>query len=211
MSKTYKLPAFVSPLTDKEHAQLGRISVLWGQIDWIIDQLILSALEITPRQHETLIGEKPIGPKIVMVKKNFDNIRPVEAEESARVFIELLDLTKSQRNHIFHGIWGWRPHPRKKTIQRCARHPKSLQNPVKVEDLPKLEKQLCEAVAAGIMTVWRIRGQQTQPAAVRFLHGYDREIPEWFAQWSEQHPLPGDNWDHNWSAGQLLRLVDPLK
>lgn len=211
MAETYKLPAFVSPLTDKEHAQLGRIAVLWGQIDWLIDQIILNALQITLAQQETLIGEKPIGPKIVMVKKHFENIHPQDAETASRGFIELLDRTKSKRNHIFHGIWGWRAHPRKEIVQRCARHPKSLDNPVKVEDLPKLESDLCEAVTQGVMAVWLIRGQKPEAAVVRFLHGRDRDTPEWFQRWSEQHPLLGDNWDRNWSAGQLPRLVDPMK
>ena len=211
MSKTYKLPAFVSPLTDEEHAQLGRIAILWGQADWLIDEIILSALDITRTLQKTLIGEKPIGPKIALLKPHLGDIADERAQEAARGFVERLNNTKAKRNHMFHGIWGWRAHPQKKVVERCARHPKSLHNPAKVDDMPQLEETLCEAVNQGLMAVAILRGVEPQAGVVRFLHGRDDEVPEWFQQWSEQHPLLGDNWDQNWKAGQLPRLIDPLK
>lgn len=211
MTDIYQLPAFVSPLTDKEHAQLGRIAVLWGQADWLIDEIMLTALSLTRKQQETLIGEKPLGPKLDMLKPHLSDIQPDAAQTAARAIHKILNDTKAQRNHAFHGIWGWRANTRSKTIERCSRHPKALHNPIKVTDLPRLERALCEAVTQGIMAVWLIRGEQPVAGVVRFLHGRDRDAPPWFQQWSEQHPLLGDNWDRNWSAGQLPRLVDPMK
>lgn len=211
MSDAYTLPAFVSPLTDKEHAQLGRIAVLWGQADWLIDEIILTALEITRKQHTAFIGEKPIGPKLEILKPSLGEIKDARAQEAARGFVERLDATKAQRNHIFHGIWGWRAKPRSTTVERCARHPKSLNNPVRAEQLPGLERTLCEAVTQGIMAVWIIRGHEPEAGVHRFLHGRDDEAPEWFLQWSRQHPLIGQNWDHNWLGGELPRLIDPMK
>lgn len=211
MPDTYQFPAFVSPLTDEEHARLGRIAILWGQADWLIDELILSALSITRELQKTLIGEKPISPKIDILKPHLGEIENDRAQEAARGFVERLDATKAQRNHAFHGIWGWRANLRQKTVERCSRHPKALDNPVKVSDLPRLEATLCEAITQGIMAVWLIRGLEPVAGVVRFLHGRDDEAPEWFRQWSEQHPLLGQNWDHSWSAGQLPRLIDPME
>lgn len=211
MSDLYQLPGFVSPLTDAEHAQLGRIAILWGQADWLIDEIIPAALKITREQQRTLIGEKPLGPKLDILKPHLDAINPERAREAAKGIFHLLNNTKAQRNHAFHGIWGWRANPRTKKVDRCSRHPKSLHNPITVDDLPKLERTLCEAVTQGIMAVWLIRGREPEAAVVRFLHGRDDEVPEWFREWSEQHPLLADNWDRNWLAGQLPRLADPLK
>lgn len=207
----YQLPSFVSPLTDKEHAQLGRIAILWGQADWLVDEIMLTALSLTRKQQETLIGKKPLGPKLLMLKPHLDDIKPLEAQAAARAVYKILNDTKAQRNHAFHGIWGWRANTRAKTVERYSRHPKALHNPVKVTDLPRLERALCEAVTQGIMAVWLIRGQQPIAGVVRFLHGRDTDVPEWFQRWSEQHPLLSDNWDQSWSAGQLPRLVDPMK
>lgn len=210
MEELYEFPAFVSPLTDKEHAQLGRIAILWGQADWLIDEIILTALSITRELQKTLIGEKPIGPKIDILKPHLGDIKNPRAQEAARGFVERLDLTKAKRNHAFHGIWGWRA-ARNKKVERCSRHPKSLDNPVKAEDLPNLERTLCEAVTQGIMAVLLIRGREPEAAVVRFLHGRDGEVPAWFREWSEQHPLLGQSLDRSWSAGQLPRLADPMK
>lgn len=211
MTDMYQLPSFVSPLTDKEHAQLGRIAVLWGQADWLIDELMLVALSLTRKQQQTLIGEKPLGPKLDLLAKHLDDIEHAEAREAAKGIHQRLNNTKSQRNFAFHGVWGWRGNTRTKKIERCARHPKSLHNPIKVEDLPALERTLCEAVTQGIMAVLLLRGRQPGASVVRFLHGKDNEVPAWFREWSEQHPLLGYNWDRSWSAGQLPRLIDPMK
>ncbi|MBM0170090.1 hypothetical protein [Altererythrobacter sp. C41] len=185
--------------------------MLWGQADWLIDEIILTALSITRKQQQTLIGEKPLGPKLDLLKKHLDDIADARAREAAKAIHQRLNDTKAQRNHAFHGIWGWRANPRSKKVERCSRHPKALDNPIKAQDLPKLEQTLCEAVTQGIMAVWLIRGREPESAVARFLHGRDEDVPEWFRQWSEQHPLLGDNWDRNWSAGQLPRLVDPMR
>ncbi len=211
MSNSYELPAFVSPLTDEEHAQLGRIAVLWGQADWLIDELMLVALSLSRKQRETLIGEKPLGPKLDLLAKHLDDIPHSEAREAAKGIHARLNKTKTQRNHAFHVIWGWRANPRSKTIERCSRHPKALHNPIRVEDLPDLERTLCEAVTQGIIAVFLLRGQTPEASVVRFLHGKDKDAPDWFRRWAEQHPLLDRNHDPSWKPGQLPRLADPMK
>ncbi|WP_298470359.1 hypothetical protein [uncultured Erythrobacter sp.] len=211
MTEKYTPQVFVSPLTDEEHAQLGRIAILWGQADWLIDEIILGALKITREQHKALIGEKPLGPKINLLKPHLKDVNPPEAQEAAKKFVQGLDLTKSKRNSIFHGVWGWRAHPRKQIVERCARHPKSLNDPPKAEDLPALEKALHEAVAEALKAACQIWGFTPPKVVGRFLHGREEEAPEWFQQWQAQRPLTDQNWDHSLSEGQLPRLTDPMK
>jgi hypothetical protein len=64
---------FVSPLTHDEHARIGRIAVLWGQIDMALDQLLDKALGITPKQRRALIGEKPTGAKHDLLSRHLND------------------------------------------------------------------------------------------------------------------------------------------
>src|SRR5688500_15958259 len=132
-------PAFVSPLTDEQHARLGRIAVLWGHIDFLLDELLLNVLKLTRAQRTTLIGEKPIGPKLDYLKPALKTIKDPVARDKAEEFYKILNNTKAQRNHMFHGAWGWHVEERTKTMSAAARHPKSLTNPVRAEQLPRLE------------------------------------------------------------------------
>ena len=50
------VPPFVSPLTHEQHARLGRIAILWGQVDMMLDILLQEALGITGRTTASIAG-----------------------------------------------------------------------------------------------------------------------------------------------------------
>lgn len=95
------VPPFVSPLTHDQHAQLGRIAILWGQIDMILDQLLQHAIGITGEQRITLIGEKPIGAKLDMLSAHLKDISDQKAQQHAREFWNLANETKTVRNGVY--------------------------------------------------------------------------------------------------------------
>lgn len=204
------MPAFISPLTDQEHARLGRIAVLWGHLDFILDELILHILNLTVEQRAKFIGEKPMGPKLEFIRPELGKIKHDDARSKAKEFFRLLNDTKAKRNHVFHGVWGWRAPPKKKKPEICARHPKSLQNPVRNSDLTALERTLCQASHAGFRALELLREWTPSEGPARFAHGKGPP-PEWYVQWTEQHPLRVENLDRKWQLGELPRLVDPIK
>ena len=53
------LAGYVSPLTDVEHATIGRIALLWGQADHFVEQLlpVVSELSWYPCGGDRLAGE----------------------------------------------------------------------------------------------------------------------------------------------------------
>jgi hypothetical protein len=205
------IPGFVSPLTDEQHAQLGRIAVLWGQCDMLLDDLLTRLHRLTKEQKKAFIGEKPIGPKLELLKPKLNGIRDPHVKERIGLFYDILNNTKAKRNHIFHGSWGWREMNRDGDVRVCARHPKAPANPVFASELPELEKQLCRASRAGTDAMLIFNKQTPPEGATRYLHGRGRKPSKWFLRWLEQHPLDAANLDHSCKAGQLLRLVDPLK
>lgn len=184
--------------------------MLWGQIDFILDELLLHILNLTIDQRQTLIGEKPMGPKLDLMKPQIKKIVDSEIRGLIEIFYRLLNDTKAKRNHAFHGIWGWRAIDRGKKVQICSRHPKALHNPVRASDLPTLEAMLCEASHIGMDALAILRGWDLPEGVSRFSHGKG-PAPEWYEQWLEQRLLGDHNLDRSWSAGELPRLIDPMK
>jgi hypothetical protein len=55
---------YLSPLTDKEHATLGRIAVLWGQIESFIDFVVPAFCDLDHNALDKLgVFDKPMGNK----------------------------------------------------------------------------------------------------------------------------------------------------
>lgn len=203
------LPAFISPLTHDQHAQLGRMAVLWGQVDMILDNLLDLALNITPAQRMTLIGEKPIGAKLDILSKHLSGLTHPQGQKLARRFWDLANQTKTQRNRCFHGVWGWWASPSKKVIP-AASHFKAKENPVKVGDLAAIERKLCQTSRAGIEALRLIQDWKTDlRGSNRLFHGKSPS-PPWLEEWCEQHPVDDRSLDRRHKRGQLPYLAEPV-
>lgn len=202
------VPPFISPLTHDQHARLGRIAVLWGQIDMILDYMLDVALDLKPRQRMTLIGEKPIGAKLDMLSNHFDDIKDQKARELARQFWDLAHQTKTIRNRCFHGVWGFRvgkPHK----VTAAATHFKSGADPVRSTQLPALEKKLCRTARVGMDALILLHEFNRKSGCNRLYHG-PGDPPEWLEEWREQHPLDDRSLDRRWKLGQLPFATNPL-
>lgn len=205
------LAAYISPLTDAQHAQLGRIAVLWGHADFLLDFILEKAVGLTREQHDVLVRDKSFGAKLEILKAYLPAIEDHEARAAATIFRQQLNNTKTKRNQAFHGAWGWRGVEGKSQPEICARHHTTPHNPVKASDLPKLEADLCAATAVGARAMTILHLLPQHGGIMRFNHGEGKDPPESFVQWIEQHPLDAANLDHSCKAGELPRLTDPMK
>lgn len=205
------VPPFVSPLTHDQHAQLGRIAILWGQIDMILDQLLQHAIGITGEQRITLIGEKPIGAKLDMLSAHLKDISDQKAQQHAREFWNLANETKTVRNRCFHGVWGFRCGKKKNDIFAAAMHFKARENPVRADQLDALEKKLCKTARTGWRALTLLADfQSTGDRSGRLYHGPEAHGPSWLQEWREQHPVDDHSLDHRHKAGELPYLTKPL-
>lgn len=203
------IPPFVSPLSHDQHARLGRIAILWGQIDMILDQLLQAALNITGEQRVALIGERPIGGKLDLLKNNLHGIKDKKAREGARDFWELANDTKSVRNRCFHGIWGFGL-GRKETLFAGASHFREIENPFRATQLPSLEKKLCKTARLGWNALAIVMSYtHATKGCSRLFHGKG-DIPAWLVEWRAQHPLDDRALDRRHKRNQLPYLAKPL-
>jgi hypothetical protein len=202
-------PAYISPLTDKQHAQLGRICILWGQIDLNLDQLLRWAYGFSKAQWDAMeIADRPLGTKLTLLKKSLENVGDLVVRQLLEELCEALDNVKAQRNHAIHGMWGWRVDAAKGTVEPCARFHKSPALPLKVQHLSLLERALCHCSNIAMRAF--LYSQNSPPSeplvSARFFHGKETEHQEVLSKWLEQVRPDDATLDRNFLEGQLPRL-----
>lgn len=205
-------PGYVSPLTDKEHATIGRIALLWGQIEHFVDELLPEISGLSREQLEALqVKEKPMASKVSFLKASAKRHNHEPTSQSVAKFCGLVEDTKMQRNHIFHGIWGWRGDDRTERVYPAARKESDPHSPFAAEKLPGLEKKLCKCSRLGFDLVARVSyGQLQRPHPSRFFHHSSPADPQgWLMQWTKHNPWGGDGPDYIEKAGQLPRRYLP--
>jgi hypothetical protein len=202
------VPAYMSPLTDKEHARLGRIAVLWGQVEYCLDEMLPFVSGLKRSELDALaITDKAVGSKAMFLKAAMKRVESDEQRKRIGAFLALIEETKVARNHAFHGVWGWRITTRTQSVMPCARHGKYPSRPLKIADLAKLEKSLCACSRIGRDVLNEFWGWHHDRRAARFFHGADDDFPEWFHRWTERNPMRGEYLDQTAKAGQLPRLA----
>jgi hypothetical protein len=201
------VPGYISPLTDKEHARIGRIAILWGQIELQTEDLLVLVTKLSWEELEALqITDKPMGQRVSFLTIAGKRLKNPTLEARLKAFIGLINDTKTSRNHVFHGMWSWRANSRKQTVEACARRTKEPTVPMKVAQLIKLEKSLCRCSRLGYDLGWEMRGTTSRTKYTRFIHLAESGAPQWLRQWSERNPLDDVALDRSAKGGKLPRL-----
>jgi hypothetical protein len=204
------IPGYVSPLTDNEHARIGRVALLWGQIEHYVEILLCHATKQSWNELRAIqVAEKPIGAKVDYLNVAKSRLNNPKLEEKVGAFCALIHETKIARNHVFHGMWGWRTDSRTKSVTAAARKTSQPAQPFKASQLPALEKKLCRCSRMGADLAHHFWGFE-RIGASRYLHGASKDIEPWFDQWLERNPLDDAALDRNGKAGQLPRLARPF-
>lgn len=205
------IPGYISPLTEKDHARIGRIAVLWGQIEHFIEEILPYVTRLTwDELVAARVTEKPIGTKVDILKQARKRLEDEEISEQVREFCVAIEETKVQRNHLFHGVWGWRATSRTKTVVPAARKTSNPDQPLKIVQLPGLEKKLCRCSRLGTDLVMHFHHEGYRVKYSRFLHHDGHDIQEWLEQWTERNPLDVAALDRTVKPGTLPSLEHPF-
>lgn len=205
------IPGYISPLTDKEHATIGRIALLWGQIESAVEHLVCLVSGLTWDELDAIgVAGKPIAQKVDYLKATSKRLADDKQRERVVAFCISIHDTKSDRNHLFHGIWGWRADSRTKTVVPAARKTSAPSQPLKATKLPSIEKRLCRCsrMASDLLMEFWQEGYRTKYSRF-FHHGERGALPEWLEQWSERNPLDDAHLDRIGKAGRLPHLDAP--
>lgn len=201
------VPAFYSPLTHEQHAQLGRIAILWGHVDVFVDNLLTAVLHGDAELRAQLFREKPIGAKLEFLTMRLKETMQGPEREQFEAFIEAVHSIKADRNSAFHGVWGF--YIGKDSVEAAAQHlPKN--KPFKADRLPNLERKLCQISHQGRLLLEQLGmlGDMGDGAQPNFFGHPPTQV--WFQEWLEQHYADRHSPDHRWKPGRLPFLDRPL-
>lgn len=202
------VPAFYSPLTHEQHAQLGRISLLWGQVDTFVDQLLTAVLHGMEELRSDMFRDKPIGKKLDFLTTRIRDKPDAPEKQLIEEFIAAVHSVKSERNACFHGAWGFRIG--RKKVEAAAQHHKASNESFNAERLPKLERRLCQISHLGRELLEELGLLPVLPEGAQPLFHGDDPTQEWFQEWLEQHRSDCHSPDHRWKPGRLPFLERPL-
>lgn len=205
------ISGYISPLTDKQHAQLGRIAVLWGQIEYFVESLLPVISGLSWDQLAALaVTEKPIGSKVDFLGASGKAHSDPAIRERVRQICGAINDTKAQRNHAFHGVWGLRGDERTKTVEPAARKTSAPNQPFRASQMGALEKKLCRCSRLAADLVWEMNGETERSKFSRFIHHNSCEpVPSWLQQWSARNPSDHESLDRHAKANQLPRPDAP--
>lgn len=145
-------PVYAIPMDAQSLVLMGRIAVGWGQLIFTLDQIMFC---ITPTSPERLREY----PTYSLKRKLGDLSRELSKPEHAEVRPALIaahsaiDRLASDRNVIFHGLWGYeldREHKKWQPISRSY----TREEPFRLEDLEEFHERLISAVEAAADAFW---------------------------------------------------------
>ncbi len=173
-------PAFAVPLSPEQLHDLGVIAVIWGQIDFMLDEILAHVHAFDKAQRDAFLTDKLMGTKVEMLTKEYLRL-PAELHPLATDLVKRINNLKPRRNSAFHGVWGWRLEKRSQTRQPAAYHHKSRDNPLRAQNLRAMTQEMidCSKVAGQLMSA--LLGFEFRPAT-QFLWGPGgNEPPPWLA------------------------------
>ncbi|WFL76708.1 hypothetical protein P7228_11960 [Altererythrobacter arenosus] len=204
------IPGYVSPLTEKDHARIGRIAILWGQVEHFVEAILPHVTGLSWGELDAIkVTDKPIASKVDLLSQARNRVADEELCEQIREFCAAINETKVQRNHLFHGVWGWRATNRTKTVVPAARKSSNPEQPLKAAQLPSLEKKLCRCSRLGSDLVMHFHREGYRVKYTRYLHHDGHDIEAWLQQWTERNPLDDVDLDRSSSPGRLPYLEHP--
>lgn len=186
-------PAFQVPLTDDQLAEMGYIAVLWGQVDFIIDELLLFAFKIGADKRQVLIGDKQLGSRVDLLANNLSAIRPKATKALVQRFCAVVRKSKNDRNTAFHGAWGWYIRGPNTPGDPAARTSKAPKTPFFPARFPALRAELTYASRIGWEAVCLLKDWSLNKGAARLTFGSaqkDGSPPSWLGT-PDAPPDPG--------------------
>ena len=185
------------------------MAILWGQVEFFVERLMPRVSGLSWQELETLgVAAKPIASKVAFLSAARKRLKDDDVAKEVQAFCDLIQETKTARNHVFHGIWGWRGTARTERVEPAARKQSTPKQPFKAAKLPDLERKLAKCSRMGADLCAGFWGWNERARLTRFFHhdGGDNAAPKWLLQWSERNPVDDAVLDRSAKEGQLLRL-----
>jgi len=100
------VPTHHIPLSDPELIHLGKLGVVWAQMDYFLLEALSRLSGASLRDLETFFDKAPTGPRLSAFRKLSSLLSHEKARTAANDFISRSESVLGRRNHLTHGLWG---------------------------------------------------------------------------------------------------------
>lgn len=100
-------PVYELPIADDELLLVGRITLMWSQLDFQIDGILAALHRLDGEQLAAFFGRIMIGGKVQAIKKAVHRAPSGSAQQALSAMCESINGCLEDRNLLTHGMWGW--------------------------------------------------------------------------------------------------------
>lgn len=100
-------PVYRFPMSDDELIITGRITLMWAQIDTMIDMILMFLYGMGLKHFDHIFGRKLVGQKIDSILAAIDRAPSLESQEQLKEMIKAIKSSIRDRNVLTHGFCGW--------------------------------------------------------------------------------------------------------
>lgn len=153
MAKAKRAPAYKIPLNDEELLLVGRITILWGQIEFFVDDIICAIHGIDREQLDLFASGQMIGSRVNFIDKGIARIKSKALRDQANRVVKEIRRVGPDRNMLTHGIWGFHVN-KARTQQRAGAHSKKRpKTPMFATQLVRLESDITD-LTVQVANLW---------------------------------------------------------
>ncbi len=175
---TMVAPKFAISLTAQQTLEVGRLTVIWGQIDHFVLSSVTLLLARDLAAGVALLGDMTTGPLVNLLNKSRHRIDDKEIRELTKKFCADMGPLITTRNHIMHGIWGfYLPGKNPKKAKPGCLFVKNPDNPVFPEKVTDVANKAAEQTHT-ISRIWHyLTGQPFPEGQPKYFFGKHEPRP----------------------------------
>jgi hypothetical protein len=102
-----EVAAFKSPLSEQEHADLGRLAVSFSYAETLLNLLIVQLLGLPHTAQPDLIAPLATRRKLEILGPHVKRLSIGRLRDNIEAGIQLLSAQADTRNIFIHGLWTW--------------------------------------------------------------------------------------------------------
>lgn len=178
----YNGAAIEIPLSLEQLQQLGVLSAVWGQIDYLISMSLSMIMGMDPVKVEELLDKQMTGARIAQLRKQLPKIKDEEIRKTATTFCKNMGGLIGKRNHITHGLWGWRVDLITKKGRRASFFLREKDKPIFVDDLSALASRFSDEAKRIHHVCCSLSGRHPEPGKIPQFFYSNGPPPDWYPE-----------------------------
>jgi hypothetical protein len=178
----YNGAAIEIPLSPEQLQQLGTLSAIWGQIDYLISVSLSQIMGVAPVKVEELLDKQMTGARVTHLRRQLPKIKDEAIRKTAKTFCANMESLIAKRNHITHGIWCWHVDVNTKKGRRASHFLREKDKPIFADELTGLVAKFAEEAKRIHFVHLSLIGGHPKPDEIPQFFISNGPPPDWYPE-----------------------------